>query len=75
MPRESISPLVAIAIEEFTPEQQTKLNQSYDQLNEEWLTAIADSESKQSQELAQMEANWKAEQEYYHDRFLYDDRL
>jgi hypothetical protein len=75
MTRESISPLVAIALEQFTPEQQTKLNQWYDQLDEEWLTAIADSESKQSHELAEMEANWKAEQEYYHDRFLYDDRL
>lgn len=75
MPSQPISSPETVELESFTPEQQTDLNQWYDQLDEQWLTTIANSNSEESQVLAKMEAKWEAEQEYYCDRFLYADRL
>lgn len=36
---------------------------------------IADPNLPESKEFAVREAKWEAEQAYYHDRFLYADRL
>lgn len=71
----STSILPEIAITRLTSEQEAGLNQWYDQLDEKWLTAINDSTSEESQQLAAMEANWSAEREYYHDQYLYADRI
>lgn len=59
----------------LTAEEETALNQWYDQLDSQWLTAIDDPESPEYQALVEMEARMLAEQEYYHDQFLYADRL
>ncbi|MBD2181043.1 hypothetical protein H6S82_07475 [Planktothrix sp. FACHB-1355] len=75
MPSPSISTRPEIAVTQLTSSQEADLNQWYEELDGKWLTAINDSASEESQELAAMEANWLAEQEYYHDRYLYADRI
>lgn len=64
-----------MALEETAIEKENDLNQWYHNLDGNWLTAIADPYSPESKQLEAMEATWKAEQEYSHDRFLYADRL
>lgn len=59
----------------LTTEEETALNQWYDQLDSQWLTAIDDPQSSEYQALVEMETRMLAEQEYYHDQFLYADRL
>lgn len=59
----------------LTVEQTTDLNSWYDDLEAHWLSAIAQTESIESQQLAQRESEWEAEQQYYHDQYLYDDRF
>ena len=71
----SISTVPEIALPQLTSEQEADLNQWYNQLDEKWLTAINDSGSPESQQLAAMEANWSAEREFYHDQYLYADRI
>lgn len=59
----------------LTIEEETALNQWYDELDSQWLAAIDDPQSPEYQALVEMEARMLAEQEYYHDQFLYADRL
>ncbi|MBE9224755.1 hypothetical protein IQ264_04645 [Phormidium sp. LEGE 05292] len=71
----SILPVGESTIAPLTTEEETALNQWYDELDSQWLTAIDDPQSPEYQALVEMEAQMLAEQEYYHDQFLYADRL
>lgn len=65
----------SLLVEQLTSEQEAALNEWYDGLASSWLTATTHPHSPESQDLAEMEAAYIAEQEYYSDQFLYADRL
>lgn len=58
-----------------SPKQQQILKAWYRQLKLVNLSKIADSNLLEKELLDIEETNWEARQNYYHDQFLYADRL
>lgn len=50
------------------------LNSWYDQQQQQWLVAIAQPNSREALALAQAEADWEAERDYYHHAYLSAER-
>ncbi|WP_460207998.1 hypothetical protein [Scytonema sp. NUACC21] len=57
----------------LTPLQKADLSRWFDQLEQQWLTAIEQPESAEAIALAEAEAAWEQERQYYHDAYLYSD--
>ena len=58
-----------------SPKQKRILKVWYQQLKSVQPSKIADTNLVDSEKLDVEEANWEAPQTYYHDQFLYVDRL
>lgn len=50
------------------------LNSWYDQQQQQWLEAIAQPDSREALALAQAEADWESERDYYHHAYLSTER-
>ncbi|KAB8313926.1 hypothetical protein SD81_040930 [Tolypothrix campylonemoides VB511288] len=58
----------------LTPLQKAELSSWFDLLEQQWLAAIQRPESAEAIALAEAEAAWEQERQYYHDAYLYSDR-
>ncbi len=50
------------------------LNSWYDRQQQQWLEAIAQPDSREALALAQAEADWESERDYYHHAYLSSER-
>lgn len=50
------------------------LNAWYNQQQQQWLAAIQQEDSLEALALAQAEANWESERDYYHHAYLSSER-
>ncbi len=57
----------------LTPLQKAELSNWFDLLEQQWLAAIQQPESAEAIALAEAEAAWEQERQYYHDIHLYSD--
>lgn len=57
----------------LTPLQKAELSNWFDQLEQQWLAAIQQPKSAEAIALAEAEAAWEQERQYYHDAYLYSD--
>lgn len=65
----------SLSLSILTTTQKEDIDNWFDQQLLQWQSATQDSQSIESAALADQEARWLAETEYYQDRYLYADRL